>query len=85
MAGWGGTMGRSGFSTVMSFIFRANSRLVVFGVSSEEYLNYALENWREWWALKGRDIVHDSCATFEGLCQRYRIHNQLSKANLFLW
>jgi hypothetical protein len=28
----------------------------VFGVSSDEYLNYALENRKEW-ALKGREVV----------------------------
>ena len=28
----------------------------VFGVSSDEYLNYAMENRREW-ELKGKDIV----------------------------
>ena len=29
----------------------------VFGVSSDEYLNYAKKNWREW-EDKGQDIVH---------------------------
>jgi class 3 adenylate cyclase len=40
----------------------------VFGVSSEEYLNYALENRREW-ELKGRNIV-------EGLRVKYSPSNQ---------
>jgi hypothetical protein len=38
----------------------------VFGVSGDEYLNYALENRREW-ATKGRDIVASIVAEAGGL------------------
>jgi hypothetical protein len=31
----------------------------VFGVSSDECLNYALENRKEQWALKGKAIVEE--------------------------
>ena len=35
----------------------------VFGVSSDEYLNYALENRREW-AAKGEDVVAKMVAKY---------------------
>ncbi len=37
----------------------------VFGVSSDEYLNYALENRREW-AAKGEDVVRTLALKYGG-------------------
>ena len=37
----------------------------VFGVSSDEYLNYALKN-REEWEQKGREVVATYMAKLEG-------------------
>ena len=36
----------------------------VFGVSGDEYLNYALKN-REEWDLKGKEIVAEMAARFD--------------------
>jgi 3'5'-cyclic nucleotide phosphodiesterase len=42
----------------------------VFGVSSDEYLNYALHN-RVEWEQKGKDIVKQYVAEFEGKAQEH--------------
>jgi hypothetical protein len=39
----------------------------VFGVSSDEYLNYATHN-RDEWASKGMDVVQQFLDEFDGRC-----------------